>query len=71
MGQDLLAMLTTKLSLKRQSWLVAGVCMVADGGTVVLHGCVSWQNWLVLAILGILLLCVFGYLVIHFYTVKH
>ncbi|MET0237389.1 MAG: histidine kinase [Kibdelosporangium sp.] len=43
-------MLTTKLSLKRQSWLVAAVCMVADGGTVVLHGCVTWQNWLVLAI---------------------
>jgi ABC-type Na+ efflux pump permease subunit len=29
------------------------------------------ENWLVMAILAILLLCVFGYLVIHFYTVKH
>ncbi|MBP2331059.1 signal transduction histidine kinase [Kibdelosporangium banguiense] len=41
-------MLTTKLSLKRQSWLVAAVCMVADGAAVVLYGCVTWQNWLVL-----------------------
>ena len=29
------------------------------------------NNWLIVAILGILLLCVFGFLVIHFYTVKH
>lgn len=29
------------------------------------------NNWLIIAILGILLLCVFGYLVIHFYSVKH
>ena len=29
------------------------------------------ENWLVMAILAILLLCVFGYLVIHFYTVRH
>jgi ABC-type Na+ efflux pump permease subunit len=29
------------------------------------------ENWLFMAILAILLLCVFGYLVIHFYTVKH
>ena len=29
------------------------------------------ENWLIIAILGILLLCVFGYLVIHFYSVKH
>jgi hypothetical protein len=29
------------------------------------------ENWLIMAILGILLLCVFGYLVIHFYSVKH
>lgn len=29
------------------------------------------DTWLIMAILGILLLCVFGYLVIHFYTVKH
>jgi signal transduction histidine kinase len=43
-------MLTTKLSLKRQSWLVAAVCMVADGASVVLYGCVTWQNWLVLVI---------------------
>lgn len=28
------------------------------------------QNWLTIAILGILLLCVFGYLVIHFYAKK-
>ena len=29
------------------------------------------QNWLVIAILGILLLCVAGYLLIHFYSIKH
>ena len=29
------------------------------------------QNWLVIAILGILLLCVAGYLLIHFYSAKH
>lgn len=29
------------------------------------------ENWLIVAILGILLLCVFGYLVIHFYMAKH
>jgi signal transduction histidine kinase len=43
-------MLTTKMSLKRQSWLVAAVCMVADGASVVLDGCVTWQNWLVLVL---------------------
>ncbi len=26
------------------------------------------QNWLLIAILGILMLCVFGYLAIHFYS---
>jgi hypothetical protein len=29
------------------------------------------QNWLIIAILSILLLCVAGYLLIHFYSVKH
>jgi hypothetical protein len=29
------------------------------------------QNWLIIAILGILLLCVVGFLLIHFYTNKH
>ena len=29
------------------------------------------QNWLIIAILGILLLCVGGYLLIHFYMIKH
>lgn len=29
------------------------------------------QNWLIIAILGILLLCVGGYLLIHFYTTQH
>ena len=29
------------------------------------------QNWLVMAILAILLLCVAGYLLIHFYMIKH
>ena len=29
------------------------------------------QNWLVIAILAILLLCVAGYLLIHFYSIKH
>jgi hypothetical protein len=29
------------------------------------------QNWLVISILAILLLCVAGYLLIHFYIVKH
>jgi len=29
------------------------------------------QNWLVMAILAILLLCVAGYLLIHFYSIKH
>lgn len=42
-------MLTTRLSLKRQSWLVAAVCMVADGTSVLLRGCDTWQNWLTLA----------------------
>jgi signal transduction histidine kinase len=43
-------MLTTRVSLKRQSWLVAAVCMVADGASVVLHGCGSTppQTWLTL-----------------------
>ncbi|SMD23399.1 sensor histidine kinase [Kibdelosporangium aridum] len=41
-------MLTTRLSLKRQSWLVAAVCMIADGTAVLLHGCQTWQNWLTL-----------------------
>jgi signal transduction histidine kinase len=50
MRQYLQAMLTTKMSLKRQSWLVAAVCMVADGTSVVLHGCATWQNWLVLVV---------------------
>jgi hypothetical protein len=29
------------------------------------------QNWLIIAILSILLLCVTGFLLIHFYSVKH
>ena len=29
------------------------------------------QNWLIIAILSILLLCVTGFLLIHFYTIKH
>jgi hypothetical protein len=29
------------------------------------------QNWLIISILAILLLCVAGFLLIHFYTVKH
>ena len=29
------------------------------------------ENWLVIAILGILLLCVTGYLLIHFITTRH
>lgn len=29
------------------------------------------QNWLIIAILGILLLCVGGYLLIHFYMIQH
>ncbi len=29
------------------------------------------QNWLVIAILAILLLCVIGYLLVHFYTTGH
>ena len=29
------------------------------------------QNWLVMAILAILFLCVAGYLLIHFYSIKH
>ncbi|MDE3251262.1 MAG: hypothetical protein KGO92_00555 [Bacteroidota bacterium] len=29
------------------------------------------QNWLIIAILTILLLCVTGFLLIHFYAVKH
>ena len=29
------------------------------------------NNWLIIAILAILFLCVTGYLLIHFYTVKH
>ncbi|CAM3555623.1 sensor histidine kinase [Kibdelosporangium persicum] len=41
-------MLPTSVSLKRQSWLVAAVCMVADGTAVVLYGCHTWQNWLTL-----------------------
>nr|WP_042181226.1 histidine kinase [Kibdelosporangium sp. MJ126-NF4]CEL14894.1 Putative two-component system sensor kinase [Kibdelosporangium sp. MJ126-NF4]CTQ96475.1 Putative two-component system sensor kinase [Kibdelosporangium sp. MJ126-NF4] len=41
-------MLTTSLSLKRQSWLVAAACMIADGAFVVLYGCETWQNWLTL-----------------------
>ncbi|ONI79553.1 hypothetical protein ALI144C_25910 [Actinosynnema sp. ALI-1.44] len=43
-------MLTTSLSLKRQSWLVAAACMVADGAFVILLGCETWQNWLTLAL---------------------
>ena len=29
------------------------------------------QNWLIIAILAILLLCVTGFLLIHFFTIKH
>jgi signal transduction histidine kinase len=38
-----------KMSLKRQSWLVAAVCMVADGATVALTNAQAWQMWVVLA----------------------
>ncbi|RSM75878.1 two-component sensor histidine kinase [Kibdelosporangium aridum] len=41
-------MLTTRLSLKRQSWLVAAVCMIADSTAVLLQGWETWQNWLTL-----------------------
>ncbi|ALG14772.1 sensor histidine kinase [Kibdelosporangium phytohabitans] len=43
-------MLTTSLSLKRQSWLVAAACMVTDGAFVLLFGCETWQNWLTLVL---------------------
>ncbi|MEO8173836.1 MAG: hypothetical protein ABI581_12160 [Sediminibacterium sp.] len=29
------------------------------------------ENWLIVAILAVLLVCVAGFLLIHFYTVKH
>ncbi|MES2332775.1 MAG: hypothetical protein V4539_24415 [Bacteroidota bacterium] len=29
------------------------------------------ENWLIIAILAVLVVCVAGYLLIHFYTVKH
>jgi signal transduction histidine kinase len=38
-------MLITRVSLKRQSWLVAGVCMVVDGVDRVLDGCHTPQQW--------------------------
>ncbi|MEU0877422.1 histidine kinase [Lentzea sp. NPDC005914] len=38
-----------KLSLKHQSWLVAGTCMVADGGFVLLNRCSPAQTAAVLA----------------------
>ncbi|MET0134538.1 MAG: histidine kinase [Kibdelosporangium sp.] len=38
-------MLTTHESLKRQSWLVAGVCMAADGFSTVLQGCSTPAQW--------------------------
>ncbi|MGW6932708.1 sensor histidine kinase [Lentzea sp. NPDC054927] len=37
-----------KLSLKHQSWLVAAVCMVVDGGFVLLDGEPPWQTAVVL-----------------------
>lgn len=48
MRQYLQSMLITRLSLKRQSWLVAAACMIADGAFVMLYGCDTWQNWLTL-----------------------
>jgi nitrate/nitrite-specific signal transduction histidine kinase len=29
------------------------------------------ENWLIIAILAILLLCITGYLLIHFYSIRH
>jgi signal transduction histidine kinase len=41
-------MLTTRESLKRQSWMVAAVCMAADGLETALDGCFTWQHWLLI-----------------------
>jgi signal transduction histidine kinase len=41
-------MLTTKESLKRQSLLVAGVCVAVDGLSVILHGMTGPTSWVVL-----------------------
>lgn len=39
---------TTEESLKRQSLLVAGVCVAVDGFAIVLHGMDSWSCWVAL-----------------------
>ncbi|MFC3897384.1 sensor histidine kinase [Lentzea rhizosphaerae] len=39
-----------KLPLKHQSWLVAAVCMAADGGSVLFEGGPPWRTGVVLAL---------------------